>query len=76
MEIDIRDTIKTGIEIIRFADEPIYSAEGYAVKVVNSTGYFYIEDEDYNCSVRFEEREQVENCILAMQKALDMGWVD
>lgn len=72
MEIDIRRNTGGKVDTIRFSDETEYR---HATKLVTyETGCFYIEDEDDSNSVRLRGRENVENLIIALQKALDMDW--
>ena len=76
MEIDIRQGASKDISVIRFADEPNCNSNRYTTKLVNhGSGYCYMEDEDDNNSVRFDDADQLRNGIAALQKALELGWV-
>lgn len=73
MEIDIRKSHSGDIDTIRFSGNTDYRVATKLVQHVS--GHFYIEDENDDNSVCLNNREQVEDLINALQKALELDWV-
>lgn len=73
MEIDIRNSPTGTIDTIRFSGNTDYRVATKLVQHIR--GHFYIEDENDDNSVCLNNREQVEDLIVALQKAIELDWV-
>lgn len=73
--IDIRNTGESPV------NEIIFASDGYNYTVATTLkhgggDHFYIYDEDESDSVIIESKEQAENLIKALQKAVELNWVE
>lgn len=73
-EIDIRNESIAPIDKIVFSDRGLNYIVATHLKKADE--YFVIMDEESRDSVIVESREQTENLIKALQKAIELKWVD
>lgn len=72
--LDIRKTADEPITNIVFADE----GRNYvtATSLMKRSDHFRIVDEDDDSNLIIESKEQAENLIKAIEKAIELNWVE